>query len=192
MGTESEGGGRNSEIGGGSKKRRLTSTFTVHYITVHFENTPLELTSVGKTPITLWVQEQHLHYAISQQQMHSWTVLTLRKCMAPVKFGRHLLCVSCVGIRTDSAARRITTGGTGRIDFSLVNMRANAAPHSYSGVDSFTAHQTNSTSAPLLMCLLTCLPPQQFSRKLSQSSRQKGGEKRQQSANVRVSTCAQG
>lgn len=57
-------------------------------------------------------------------------------------------------------------------------MRAKAAPHSYSGVlDSFTAHQTNSTSAPLLMCLLTCLPPQQFSRKLSQSAQEKGGEK---------------
>lgn len=62
--------------------------------------------------------------------------------------------------------------------FRLVNMRANATPRSYSGVlDSFTAHQTNSTSALLLMCLLTCLPPQQFSTKLSEGTREKEGEK---------------
>ena len=66
------------------------------------------------------------------------------------------------------------------VDSGLVNMSANAATHSYSGVgDSFTAHQTNSTSAPLLMCLLTCLPPQQFSRNLSQSTPEKGKGERE-------------
>lgn len=45
----------------------------VHYITVLYENTPLWLTSVGKTPITLLVQEQHLHHAVTQQQMQLLT-----------------------------------------------------------------------------------------------------------------------
>lgn len=55
--------------------------------------------------------------------------------------------------------------------------RANAALHSCSGIlDSFTAHQTNNTSAPLLMCLLTCLPPQQFSTNLSQNTRERARE----------------
>lgn len=55
------------------KRRSLTSTFTVHYITVLYENTPLGLTSVGKTPITLLVQEQHIHHAITQQQIQSFS-----------------------------------------------------------------------------------------------------------------------
>lgn len=41
-------GGWNSETEEeGAKTRRLTGTFTAHYITVLFENTPLLLTSVG-------------------------------------------------------------------------------------------------------------------------------------------------
>lgn len=53
---------RNEEEGGGNKdieeeegkRRRLTSTFIFHYITAFFENAPLRLTSVGKTPIRLF------------------------------------------------------------------------------------------------------------------------------------------
>lgn len=61
--------------------------------------------------------------------------------------------------------------------FRVVDMRANT-PHGYSGVpNSFTAHQTNSTSALLLMCVHTFVPPQQLSIKLSESTHEKEGGK---------------
>lgn len=72
--------------GGGSEK---TGTFTVHYITVLAENTPLRLTSVGKTPIKLLVQKQHLHHAVTQQQiqpLNSDRLLKLHSVLAQVKF----------------------------------------------------------------------------------------------------------
>lgn len=49
----------------------------VHYITVLYENTPLWITSVGKTPITLLVQKQHLHHAITQKQKGILQFLTI-------------------------------------------------------------------------------------------------------------------
>lgn len=64
-------------------------------------------------------------------------------------------------------------------------MSANAAPRRYSGVvDSFSAHQTNGTSAPLLMCQRTWLPPQQFSRKLSQSAPEEEREREREEAEL--------